>query len=55
VPATPALVPGVGIAARGAKAAKPVMPTALTRAGMTVYCYADDPASHWVRIVARSC
>lgn len=28
------------------------MPTALTRAGMTVYCYPDDPASHWVRIVA---
>src|SRR5262245_66529168 len=39
------------MAPRGAKA-KPVMPTALTRAGMTVYCYPDDPASHWVRIVA---
>jgi RNA polymerase-associated protein len=36
---------------RGAKA-RPVMPPALTRAGMTVYCYPDDPASHWVRIVA---
>ncbi|HUR40661.1 MAG TPA: glutathione binding-like protein [Verrucomicrobiae bacterium] len=28
------------------------MPPALTRAGMTVYCYPDDVASHWVRIVA---
>lgn len=45
-------MPGVGVPPRGAKTAKPVMPTALTRAGMTVYCYADDPASHWVRIVA---
>jgi stringent starvation protein A len=44
-------VPGVGAAARGAKA-KPVTPPALTRAGMTIYCYPDDPASHWVRIVA---
>lgn len=51
MPATPALVPGVAIAPRGAKA-KPMTPPALTRAGMTIYCYADDVASHWVRIVA---
>lgn len=51
MPATPALVPGVAVAPRGAKA-KPVTPPALTRAGMTVYCYPDDVASHWVRIVA---
>lgn len=31
---------------------KPPTPAALTRAGMTVYCYPDDVASHWVRIVA---
>ena len=31
---------------------KPVTPAALTRAGMTIYCYPDDVASHWVRIVA---
>lgn len=31
---------------------KPVTPAALTRAGMTVYCYPDHVASHWVRIVS---
>lgn len=44
-------MPGMAAPARGNKA-KPVTPPALTRAGMTVYCYADDLASHWVRIVA---
>jgi stringent starvation protein A len=44
-------MPGVPAAARGARA-RPVAPAALTRAGMTVYCYPDDVASHWVRIVA---
>lgn len=31
---------------------KPVAPLAVTRAGMTIYCFPDDLASHWVRIVA---
>lgn len=50
-PAAPALVPGVASTARGARA-RPPTPPALTRAGMTVYCYPDDVPSHWVRIVA---
>lgn len=41
-----------GAMARGIAKPKPVTPAALTRAGMTVYCYPDDAASHWVRIVA---
>lgn len=49
-PAAPALMPGVAMPARGK--IKPPTPAALTRAGMTVYCYPDDVASHWVRIVA---
>jgi stringent starvation protein A len=44
-------VPGVAPAPRGSKVKAPT-PPALTRAGMTVYCYPDDLASHWVRIVA---
>lgn len=44
-------MPGAASPVRGAKV-KPPMPPALTRAGMTVYCYPDDVASHWVRIVA---
>lgn len=43
MPVTPAPAP---------KPAKPMAPVALTRAGMTIYCYPDDLASHWVRIVA---
>lgn len=39
-------------AARGGARTKPITPPALTRAGMTVYCYPDDVPSHWVRIVA---
>jgi RNA polymerase-associated protein len=31
---------------------KPLTPAALTRAGMTLYCYPDHVASHWVRSVA---
>src|SRR6185369_4365822 len=50
-PAAPALMPGVAPAARGVKIKAPT-PPALTRAGMTVYCYPDDVPSHWVRIVA---
>ena len=50
-PVAPALMPGVGAPARGAKI-KPPTPPALTRAGMTVYCYPADVPSHWVRIVA---
>ncbi len=30
---------------------KPPLPAALTRTGMTLYIYADDLASHWVRFV----
>lgn len=45
-------MPGVGAAARLGNKIKPPAPPALTRAGMTVYCYPDDVASHWVRIVA---
>ncbi|HUS23356.1 MAG TPA: glutathione S-transferase N-terminal domain-containing protein [Candidatus Binatia bacterium] len=33
------------------KPVKPVPTAAVTRAGMTVYCYGEDLASHWVRIV----
>ena len=44
-------MPRVAPPARGVRI-KPPTPSALTRAGMTVYCYPDDVASHWVRIVA---
>jgi len=43
-------VPGIAVPAKG-RNPKPPTPPALSRAGMTVYCYADDLASHWVRIV----
>jgi len=37
--------------ARQRAAQKLPTPAALARAGMTVYCYAEDLASHWVRLV----
>ena len=44
------LLPGLGIPAKGKGKAPPTQ--ALQRAGMTIYSYEDDLASHWVRIVA---
>src|SRR5690242_20062496 len=46
----PPLVPGVS-PPRAKAGVRPAPPPALVRTGMTVYCYPDDLASHWVRIV----
>lgn len=45
-----ALMPGLPIMPKG-RGPKTPLPAAIARAGMTVYCYGDDLASHWVRIV----
>ena len=50
-PAVRPLMPGMAVPARGGKV-KTVAAPAFPRAGMTIYSYADDLASHWVRIVA---
>lgn len=44
------LLPGLSVLPK--VKGKSIAPTALQRAGMTIYCYEDDLASHWVRIVA---
>jgi len=49
--APPPLVPGVAPPRANRAGVRPPPPAALVRTGMTMYCYADDLASHWVRIV----
>lgn len=44
------LLPGIAVPAKGK--GKPAPVPAIPRAGMTIYSYEDDLASHWVRIVA---